>query len=201
MSSGELAVKFARAVTAVGGVCTYASTVRDGLDATRRLLGAAAPSGPGRLRIGVSHAPLARVVSSEIQAYHDAEWELLLEESLPKADIFSLDVGITGAQWGIAETGTLVLSTTDERNRLLSLVPPVHLALLRERDIVATAAEVLAEVGRQILGGNDGEGSAVTFITGPSRTSDIELTPVLGAHGPGQLHVIIIGDDTNLDSP
>ena len=103
-----------------------------------------------------------------------------------KDDLFTFDVGITSAQAGIAETGTLVLDSSVERNRLVSLVPPVHIAILDASKIFLTLGETLAALH------NGSELSpAITFITGPSRTADIELTLTLGVHGPQELYVII----------
>jgi L-lactate dehydrogenase complex protein LldG len=101
-------------------------------------------------------------------------------------DIFRFDVGVSSAQAAIAETGTLVLDSAFERHRLLSLVPPVHIAIVGASQICETLGEALALVHR------GGEISpAVTFITGPSRTADIELTLAIGVHGPQQLYVIV----------
>ena len=101
-------------------------------------------------------------------------------------DIFRFDVGISTAQAAIAETGTLVLDSTCERHRLVSLVPPVHIAIVRASQIYRTLGEVLTLIRK------DKEISpAVTFITGPSRTADIELTLAIGVHGPQELYVII----------
>jgi len=102
-----------------------------------------------------------------------------------KSDLFDCDIGITCAQWAIAETGTLVLESETESNRLISLIPPVHICMLKAEKIRQTMGEVL-ECVRQSLN------PTVTFITGPSRTSDIELTLAIGVHGPKELHVIII---------
>jgi len=104
-------------------------------------------------------------------------------------EIFGFDVGISNAQAGIAETGTLVLDSARERHRLVSLVPPVHIAIIKASAIVETLGEALA------LLRNDKEISpAITFITGPSRTADIELTLAIGVHGPQQLYVIVDRD-------
>ena len=101
-------------------------------------------------------------------------------------DIFRFEVGITMAQAAIAETGTLVLDSTYERHRLVSLVPPVHIAIVNASSICETLGEALALLRR------DKEISpAVTFITGPSRTADIELTLAIGVHGPQELYVIV----------
>lgn len=101
-------------------------------------------------------------------------------------DIFRFDVGISTVQAAIAETGTLVLDSTRERHRLVSLVPPVHIAIVRASQIYRTLDEVLTLIRK------DKEVSpAVTFITGPSRTADIELTLAIGVHGPQELYVIV----------
>jgi len=105
-------------------------------------------------------------------------------------DIFRFDVGVSTVQAAIAETGTLVLDSTRERHRLVSLVPPVHIAIVRASQIYRTLSEVLSLIRK------DKEISpAVTFITGPSRTADIELTLAIGVHGPQELYVII--DEVN----
>jgi L-lactate utilization protein LutC len=101
--------------------------------------------------------------------------------------LFDSDLGITSAQWAIAETGTLVLEAESEDHRLISLVPPVHLCLLEASKIRQTLGEIL-ELTQANLG------HAMTFITGASRTSDIELTLAIGVHGPGELHIIVLND-------
>ncbi len=167
--TATLVEQFSQALTAVGGTCTVVS---DANAAARRILSLLSkPS-----RIGASNGAIAREVLTYIPQSHTCASE---------GDPFAFDVGITGVQWGIAETGTLVLDSSNERNRLLSLIPPIHVALLQRRDLRSTAAAVFAEAHQRL-------GSALTFITGPSRTSDIELIPVIGVHGPQQLHVIIL---------
>jgi L-lactate dehydrogenase complex protein LldG len=101
--------------------------------------------------------------------------------------LFAFDVGITAAQAAIAETGTLVLQSDRERHRLVSLLPPVHIAIIEANQLCLTLGEALAA-----LQGNGEEVSpTITFITGPSRTADIELTLAIGVHGPQKLFVII----------
>ena len=102
------------------------------------------------------------------------------------SDVFRFDVGISRAQAGIAETGTLLLDSSLERHRLVSLVPPVHIAILRESEIVGTLGEALA-----LLRQPETLTSIATLVTGPSRTADIELTLAIGVHGPQELYVII----------
>jgi L-lactate dehydrogenase complex protein LldG len=103
-------------------------------------------------------------------------------------EIFEFDVGISTAQAGIAETGTLVLDSARERHRLVSLVPPVHIAIINASSIVETLGDALT-----LLQKDKEISPAITFITGPSRTADIELTMAIGVHGPRELYVIVNG--------
>jgi L-lactate dehydrogenase complex protein LldG len=102
------------------------------------------------------------------------------------SEIFRFDVGITTAQAAIADTGTLVLDSADERHRLVSLVPPVHIAIIGASIIFRSLAEVLAFLQQE-----KPVSPAVTFVTGPSRTADIEMTLTIGVHGPQKLYVIV----------
>lgn len=115
-----------------------------------------------------------------------ASSEAFANKNLSIKDLFKLEVGITQAQAGIAETGTLVLDSSVERNRLISLVPPVHIAILDASRIYETLGETLA-----MLQSSAELSPAITFITGPSRTGDIELTLTVGVHGPQELYVIV----------
>ena len=108
-------------------------------------------------------------------------------QNAPASFLFGCDLGITSAQWAIAETGTLVLESEKESHRLTSLVPPVHLCILKASRIRQTLGEILELTGKDMS-------RTITFITGASRTSDIELTLAIGVHGPGELHVIVIAD-------
>lgn len=120
-------------------------------------------------------------------AVSDAIHGLIDGETAPGAsEIFEFDVGITTSQAAIAETGTLVLDSAREKHRLASLVPPVHIAVVDASSIFQTLAEALAFIHQ-----NGRISPAVTFITGPSRTADIELTLAIGVHGPQELYVIV----------
>jgi len=100
------------------------------------------------------------------------------------------DIGITSVDYALAETGTLVLRSGAGRARSVSLLPPVHIALLKPDQIVPGLDQLFPMLARdQLVGRLD---SALTFITGPSRTADIELTLVVGVHGPQELHVILL---------
>jgi len=172
---------FCERLESVGGRCVV---VRDSHDAARALANVVAAlqeNGSGK-RIALSDA---RVLPGLTQSIPAAE----ITVGPPASDLFNYDVGITTAQAGIAETGTLVLEAEKERHRLVSLLPPVHIALIRSRDIHLT-------IGDALEGLHDREqmSRAITFITGPSRTADIELTLTVGVHGPKELYVIVQED-------
>ncbi len=136
----------------------------------------------GHCIIAQNDTEVAEAVNSIAQGRRIA----VSNSTFSKQDLFTVDVGITSAQAGIAETGTLVLDSSVERNRLVSLVPPIHIAILDASKIFLTLGETLAalQAGEELS-------PAITFITGPSRTADIELTLTLGVHGPQELYVII----------
>ncbi len=96
-----------------------------------------------------------------------------------------LAVGISGALAGIAETGTLVIPGGAGRPLTASLVPEIHLAVLRAADILPSLEQAirLPEVA---------SAPATVLVTGPSRTADIEMTLTIGVHGPKELHVFVI---------
>jgi L-lactate dehydrogenase complex protein LldG len=107
-------------------------------------------------------------------------------------------IGITQADYAIAETGTLVLVSGAEQHRLLSLVPPVHVCLLDPRRLVPTLGSLLPRLAQRFAGGGITP-QAVTMITGPSRTADIEHTLTMGVHGPVAVHVLISEQLTGLN--
>lgn len=104
--------------------------------------------------------------------------------------LFGCDAGVTTADFAIADTGTLVLVSGGERHRLISLLPTVHVCLLETNRILPDMGRLLERVR-----GEAGKGGplpqAMTFISGPSRTADIEQTLTTGVHGPHKLHVLL----------
>lgn len=104
------------------------------------------------------------------------------------------DIGLSGADFAIAETGTLALSALPGQMRGVSLLPPVHVAVIRSAHIVATLADALALLQAEGEGLQERLTSCLALITGPSRTADIELSLTVGVHGPGELHLVILDD-------
>lgn len=101
--------------------------------------------------------------------------------------VLNADMGITSCQWAIAETGTLVMCHHPGQERVTSLVPPVHVALVDEEQILPDLFDVFTQL--HLTGELP---SNVTLITGPSKTGDIELQLTTGVHGPKHWHVIVI---------
>ncbi len=97
----------------------------------------------------------------------------------------TIRVGVTGVLAGIADTGSLVLVSGEGRPLAASLLPEIHIAILRVSDIVPTLSDVMS---RQEIR----TASTVVIITGPSRTADIEMTLTIGVHGPKELYVFLI---------
>jgi len=110
-----------------------------------------------------------------------------------REEIVAAGVGITGADYAVAETGSVVVLPRQGLSRLVSLVPPVHIALVRAQEIVESLDDVFL-LRRLDYHRNGGDmGSYLNFISGPSRTADIEQTLVVGVHGPKEVHLVLLG--------
>lgn len=102
-------------------------------------------------------------------------------------------IGITSAQWCVADSATIVLETSPQQPRATSLVPSVHIAVIRQNQILSSLPELYAQLA---LRASEGEElpSSITYISGPSKTADIEACMVHGAHGPREMHLVVIQD-------
>ena len=131
----------------------------------------------------------------ELDARSVSFWNMEPLKSLEftsETDLAKADIGITGADFAIADTGTLVLLSGPSQPRLTSLLPPVHIAILRKETIVADIHDLFRSLGKSYEKNYDELCSCISFITGPSRTADIELNLTLGVHGPGRAIVVIV---------
>ena len=100
----------------------------------------------------------------------------------------NIEVGITGCEFLIAHTGSVMVSSAQKGGRQMFVYPPVHVVLAKKSQIVDYLEQAYSEIQKKYA---DNFPSQVTIITGPSRTADIEKTLILGAHGPRELHVFI----------
>jgi L-lactate dehydrogenase complex protein LldG len=107
---------------------------------------------------------------------------------------FEAEVGITGVHFVLAETGSLVLTSRSEGTQLASLAPPVHVALYRESQVLGSLDDVLERLKESGGPLAADAGRSVVFVTGPSRTADIEQVLIRGVHGPREVHAILVGD-------
>jgi len=93
--------------------------------------------------------------------------------------------GVSRALYGLADTGSVVLASSPEEPRARSLLPAVHVSLLAEDRILPGLAELFDALGGELP-------SALAIVTGPSRSADIEQKLVVGVHGPGEVHVVLL---------
>jgi L-lactate dehydrogenase complex protein LldG len=101
-------------------------------------------------------------------------------------------IGITSADFCMADTATLVMRTRTGQARTVSLLPSIHIAVIELDQIIADLKELYALLKWDPQQTNEGVTNCMTFISGPSKTADIEATMVHGAHGPREVHIFVI---------
>jgi len=126
-------------------------------------------------------------VARDLNAEYVSTWELSEKTYMDKA--FACDVGITCCDWGVAETGSVVIFHRLEAPRLPSVSPPIHIGILYADKLLKSMEDLALVIKQQ----REQMPSAVTIISGVSRTADILLTPTLGMHGPLELLIILVG--------
>ncbi|OAT81657.1 lactate utilization protein B/C [Desulfotomaculum copahuensis] len=140
----------------------------------------------GAKKVALVPAPLLDALDME-KVVSAARAELLTAGSVRKrAD--EADLGITTFDLAIAETGTLVQDATALDRRLVSMLPPVHLAVMPLDGLTATFRQAIANLAAGEIPGY------LAFVSGPSRTADIERVLTIGVHGPGRLIVVFIDE-------
>jgi L-lactate dehydrogenase complex protein LldG len=166
------AVTFCENLTAVGANCKIVKDLVEVKSEIEKIIIA-------------NHAKTIAISDSQIVVHLAEGINADFIQNASTEELFGCDIGITSAQLGIAETGTLVIESDKEFNRLTSLIPPIHICILEASKIRHNLGEALSELGKDLS-------KSITFITGQSRTSDIELTLALGVHGPKELFVFIV---------
>ncbi|MBI5166310.1 MAG: lactate utilization protein [candidate division NC10 bacterium] len=183
----ELCTLFREEAQRVGAVVQEAGNWED---AFRYIIELAKARGVSLVAISQSSLPhyqelVQRLAQEGIQAVLPGEAPAQgLRRALTEAGM-----GISGADLGIAESGTLVLVRGDGRDRLVTALPPLHVALFSAHQLVHTLADAMVI----LKGWGDGYPPAhISLITGPSRTADIETALVIGVHGPKEVHILIL---------
>ena len=178
--------RFLSALEAVGGSgrlvarADLAAAVRDVAVATR-----SAAAG-GQAVIAPDVEPFAREVEAGLR---DAGVDVVRPADGPawREAAAAADLGVTGARLGVAATGSVLIVSNERSPRAASILPAAHLVLLPADRLVPGLDEVMP-----VLASVAGSSSAPFLVTGPSRTSDIEMTMVVGVHGPRALHVLVV---------
>ena len=182
---GDLVARFCREFEAVDGVAHRAADASDALNIVLELVRghdrfmARGPLPVAGLAGRLIHDGF-RIVNSDVPADPAARIEHQLGYE-------TLEIGITGADAALAESGSIIVTSGCESPRMASLISEIHIALVHTDQIYASLTHFLAERPDVAT-----RGSNMVVITGPSRTADIEQTLTLGVHGPRQVHVILI---------
>jgi L-lactate dehydrogenase complex protein LldG len=167
---------FFRAVSNLAGKTCLANSPADVRAYIAALIGegpAVASNAPLLRECGIADLPGVQTGFTDLEALRQA--------------CASAAFGITSADYALADTGTLVMLSSAEEGRMISLLPPVHIAVVPRVRILTGLDELLSKAPRP------GETtSSMVLITGPSRTADIEQILVRGVHGPGEVHVLVI---------
>jgi L-lactate utilization protein LutC len=195
-ASGDLCSTMAAEVNAVGGT---AHLVGD-WEAARGMLAALLAEHQVRSALCWRHPVLDRLgLPSLLRDHEVAAYDYNQLASQPPEEqrriMLSADLGISSADWAIAETGALVVCSRPGQERVATLLPPVHVAVIARNQIVPDLFDAFAKLPGTETGSLP---SNVTFITGPSKTGDIELQLTTGVHGPGQWHVIVVPEDLEI---
>ncbi len=143
-----------------------------------------------RVALGALPQPLLKPIDTACAAAGIAVLKPPFDNrELPHA-IDAAQVGVSWAALAVAETGSLVEFATDDALRLVSALPRIHVGIFRADDLLATHKEAAAPIREFFI--ENTQNATATFISGPSRTGDIEMRLTLGVHGPEVAHAVVI---------
>ena len=199
-NSAELADEAASALTEAGWQVHRATTVEDVGDVLTRVCAESDIANAVRTDHSILESANVDAVLSRagvkcdvtrLQATASDEAERRDQIESAKQRMFEVDAGITGGDYLIAETGTLVVHPGSGVARLASLAPPIHIAVVHTNQVLPSLDELFLLEHVEIATGN--RASGMNLISGPSRTGDIEAQIVYGIHGPIETHIILVG--------
>lgn len=127
-----------------------------------------------------------------VPVYYTAPADSRVETEPIRQQVIDAFVGVTSADFCMAETATLVMKTRPGHGRMVSLIPSIHIAVIEIGQIISNLKELYAIVKHDVKHRTEGLTNCMTFISGPSKTADIEGTLVHGAHGPREVHIFVI---------
>ena len=152
-------------------------------DVARRVVAYFQSRGVKRIAMPVSEG-LERL--GVAKALRGAGLEVKTWDQITLDELYDFDASVTDVTWAIAETGSLVIKSSAEHGRAISLVPIVHVAIVEAKNCVPDLLDLMEILGKEGVGNN------VSIISGPSKTADIEGALVTGVHGPGEVQVFIV---------
>ena len=145
--------------------------------------------------VAVAAGATAAVVSPDVEEFRDRVDRGLADAGcvpypVTRDAAAAAGLGVTGAVAGVCSTGSVLLRATPSSPRIASLLPAAHVAILHEAALVPGFEELFDLLGDELRGAN-----AAVLVTGPSRTSDIELTLVRGVHGPKSMTALVVREE------
>ena len=145
----------------------------------------------GRRQLGAAGGVAACLAAGGLEVFEASPAGVAgAERASLAARLADAQMGLTGVDLAVAETGSLVLASGPGKGRGVSLLPGCHVAVFGAAQLVPGLAEAGVVLEAWSLG--DPAGANIVFVTGPSRTADIELTLTLGVHGPREVHAVFV---------
>ena len=188
-AAGDLVGQFTTALAALTGEVHHASSVETTSDAIAGIAGVyGASSYLSWSEVAIGCVGLVDALTSRglRRVAYDLPFDQPGRHERVRA-LAEVGLGVTGADAALADSGAVVLASGPGRGRLASLLPPVHVALVKRDRLFASLPALLAARPDLVAGGSN-----LVVIAGPSRTADIEMTLTHGVHGPKHVHVILI---------
>lgn len=196
----ELTAELQESATAAGWTVARLESHEQAADYVRTLVGEL----KARSVVRSAHPALERMALEEALDGEDVEVQLMAldrtaddepahdeqRRSLRRASL-QAGLGVTGVDYAIAETGSCVLLARKGVSRLVSLTPPAYVAVVERGQVLPSLDELFTLRRHDSL--TEGLGSYMNIISGPSRSADIEQTLVTGVHGPGDVHMLLVG--------
>ena len=191
---GDLCQRFAAEVDAVGGMAHLVADLAGARAVLEKLLEEVDPATGGTYSaLCWQHELLSRLGLPElldVRGIERLDYVSLaaMSPERRRESMLRCQIGITSCDCAIAETGSLLMCSRSGRERVASLLPPTHVAVVERAQIVPD----LIDAVERLSGGANELPSNVVLITGPSKTGDIELQLTTGVHGPGKWHVVVV---------